>query len=377
MSRLVVIKIGSNSLAKPQPSKGELDQAYLNSIAEQVVGLSSQGYTPVIVSSGATSTGLSKRGMAKKPVDLFQRQALAAIGQITVVGGWEQAFAPFGVNVGQLLVTFEDFCARDRNLNFTSTLRALIEWKVVPIINENDCSVGGPALELTIGDNDQLSAIVASQIGAEMLVILTDVPGVYDKDPRSNPDAQLLSKIPAVTLEVIAASGEAGALGRGGMRSKVESARVAAAAGVTTVIALARESNVLQRAVVLNDVGTTIPGLEKRSSERQRWLAIARKIKGVITVDDGAASALLRRSNLLCVGIVSVSGDFHIGDTVSICSKNGGEIARGLAAFTMADLSVIKGKRNDEAERVLGHPLPGAAVHRDDILLTVRRGSLG
>ncbi len=365
--RICVIKIGSNSLVD---SHGRLDEAFLDRFAGQVAGAVAAGWRPVIVTSGAVAGGVARLKLTERPPGLPERQALAAIGQIGLVHLWERALAAHGLAAAQLLLTHGDFSDRERNHNLFATVRALFAFGAVPVINENDPIA---TQELTVGDNDHLSALVASQLGAEVLVLLTDIDGVYDADPRSDPKAKRVAVIPQVTAQVLAAAGGAGARGRGGMRSKIEGARLAAASGVVTVIAAAREPEVLTRALTGEDVGTRVLARGQRVDARRRWLAVARRVKGRIHVDAGAARALIQRgTSLLPAGIVRVEDGFGVGDTVGIIDPDGLEIARGLAAIAGSELARICGKRSDAAATLLGHALPKAAVHRDDLLVLAR-----
>ena len=365
--RICVVKIGSNSLVDDQ---GRLDQGFLDRFAGQVAAATRVGWRPVIVTSGAVAGGVARLGLAERPPGLPERQALAAIGQIGLVHLWERALAAHGLPAAQLLLTHGDFADRERNHNLFATVRALFAFGAVPVINENDPIA---TQELTVGDNDHLAALVGSQLGAELVVLLTDIDGVYDADPRTVPTARRVPVIPVVTAAILAAAGGAGVRGRGGMRSKIEGARLAAASGVATVIAAAREREVLTRALTGEDVGTRVLARGQRVDARRRWLAVARRVKGRIHVDAGAAQALTRRhTSLLPAGIVRVDGSFHVGDTVGIVDPDGLEIARGLAAIESGELARICGKRSDAAAAVLGHALPKAAVHRDDLLVLAR-----
>lgn len=365
--RICVAKIGSNSLVDEQ---GRLDEAFLARLAGQIACAVRDGWRPVIVTSGAVAGGVARLKLGERPPGLPERQALAAIGQIGLVHLWERALAAEGLCAAQLLLTHGDFSDRERNQNLMATVRALFAFGAVPVINENDPIA---TQELTVGDNDHLSALVASQLGAEVLVLLTDIDGVYDADPRSNPAAKRLREIPLVSAAVLAAAGGAGARGRGGMRSKIEGARLAAASGVATVIAAARERDVLTRALSGGDVGTRVLARGERVDARRRWLAVARRVKGRIHVDAGAVKALTQRgTSLLPAGIVRVDGAFGVGDTVAIVDPDGLEIARGLASISGDELARVAGKRSDAAATVLGHALPKAAVHRDDLLVLAR-----
>ena len=364
---VIVIKIGSNSLVDQQ---GRLDAPYLAAIASQFARLHDQGWQPVLVTSGAVASGVGVLKLKERPPGLPERQALAAIGQVGLAHRWEAALAGVGLVAAQVLLTYDDFTHRGRYLNLAATFRALFEFGAVPVINENDTVA---VEELTVGDNDRLSALVATQLGAERLVLLTDIDGMYDADPRSNPEAKRIDVIPVVTARILAAAGGAGARGRGGMRSKIEAARLASGAGVATTICLAREPDALLRVVAGEDLGTCIPGRGERADSRRRWLAVARRVKGHLHVDAGAAAALISKGrSLLPAGIARVEGRFERGDTVAIVTPDGEEIARGLASLSADELVKVAGKRLDAAANLLGYALPKAAVHRDDLLLLVR-----
>ncbi len=362
--RIVVIKIGSNSLVDKQ---GKLDAAYLGRMAAQFAAVHAAGWQPVLVTSGAVASGVSVLGLAERPPGLPERQALAAIGQVSLAHRWEAALAAHGLVAAQVLLTYDDFTHRGRYLNLAATFRALFEFGAVPVINENDTVA---VEELTVGDNDRLSALVATQLGADRLVLLTDIDGMYDADPRIHPEARRLREIAVVTAKVLAAAGGAGARGRGGMRSKIEAARLASGAGVTTTICLAREAEVLTRVIAGEDLGTRIPGRGDKADSRRRWLAVARRVKGHLHVDSGAAAALISKGrSLLPAGINRVDGRFERGDTIAIVNADGDEIARGLASLSAAELAIVAGKRLDAAANALGYALPKAAVHRDDLLV--------
>ncbi len=364
--RIVVVKIGSNSLVD---SHGRIDAAFLASIAAQFARLVRDQWQPVLVTSGAVAGGVATLGLKERPPGLPERQALAAIGQIALVQHWQSALAGQKLTAAQVLLTHDDFSVRERWLNLIATFEALFVFGAIPVINENDTVA---VQELTVGDNDRLSALVATQLGAERLVLLTDIDGVYDADPRTNPAAQRLSAIPAITAKHLAAAGGASARGRGGMRSKLDAARLASGAGVATHIALARAPNVIERLLADEDLGTHIAAHGERIDGRRRWLAVARRVHGSITVDAGAAAALVGRGrSLLPAGIIAVEGTFARGDTVAIRTPDGDEIARGLASLSSAELAPICGKRMDAAATALGYALPKAAVHRDNMLVLI------
>jgi glutamate 5-kinase len=363
---VVVVKIGSNSLVDQD---GRLDVNYLEAVARQLKAVVARNWQPVLVSSGAVASGVGILGLAERPPGLPERQALAAIGQATLAHRWEVALAHHGLVAAQVLLTYDDFTERERYLNLTATFQALFAFGAVPVINENDTVA---VQELTVGDNDRLSALVAAQLGAERLILLTDIAGMFDADPRTHPEATLIAEIPLVTTKVIAAAGGAGKRGRGGMRSKIEAARLASGAAVTTTICSAKVDEVIARVVAGESIGTRIPGRGVRADSRRRWLAVARRVKGVLRIDAGAVQALIARGrSLLPAGIVSVEGRFERGDTVGIVGPDGDEVARGLASLSAAECQQVRGQQLDAAARELGYVLPKAVVHRDNMLLLV------
>ena len=362
--QVVVVKIGSNSLVD---HRGRLDLPFLDAVAAQFAAITKDGHRPVLVTSGAVASGVGILGLGERPPGLPDRQALAAIGQVNLAHRWEVALAAHGLVAAQLLLTYDDFTERERYLNLTETLRSLFAYKAVPVINENDPVA---VQELTVGDNDRLSALMATLLGAERLILLTDIDGVYDADPRSNPEAKRLHEIASVSAKQVAAAGDAGAKGRGGMRSKLEAARLASGAGVTTTIAQAREVKVIERVVAGEAVGTRILGKGERADGRRRWLAVARRVHGQLHLDAGAVRAVVAQGrSLLPAGLVSVSGRFERGDTVALVSPEGEEVARGLVGLSSAELEQVCGKRMDVAAQTLGYALPKSVVHRDNMLV--------
>ena len=366
---VLVVKIGSSSLVDRQ---GRLDAAFLATIARQLKVVAERGWRPVLVTSGAVASGLGILGLPARPDGISERQALAAIGQASLAHRWQVALAAEGLVAAQVLLTNADFSDRARYLNLTAAFRALFAYAAVPVINENDTVA---VEELTVGDNDRLSALVATQLHARLLVLLTDIDGVYDADPRSNPDAKLVREMHGVPPKLLSAAGGGGKLGRGGMRSKLEAARLACGAGVATVIAPARETRVIERVVDGDaDLGTRIhPRAEASADGRRRWLAVARKVKGQIAIDAGAAAALVRQGkSLLPIGITAVTGRFERGDTVAVIGADGEELARGLVSLSSSELALVAGKRAAAAATALGYAMPKAAIHRDNLLVLAR-----
>ncbi len=364
---IVVIKIGSNSLVD---AAGRLDHAFLREMATQVARVAAGDRHPIVVSSGAVACGAGALGVPI-PEQLSERQALAAVGQAGLMHAWQQYLGASGLAAAQILLNDDDFNNRVRYLNLTATLRALFAHRVVPVVNEND-SVA--VEELALGDNDRLSALVASQLEADWLLLLTDIDGCYDQDPRLHPEARRLAEIIRVDRALLERAGGASGPGKGGMQSKLEAARVAGRAGVTTVIADARVPGVVERLLAGERIGTLVrAAAHARPGGRERWLAFARKSRGTLTVDRGAERALREQGrSLLPVGITAVLGDFARGDTVDICAMDGTPVARGLASLSAAELNRVHGRRMDVAARLLGYALPKAAIHRDNLLLHPR-----
>ena len=365
-SPVLVVKIGSSSLVDRQ---GRLDAAFLAVVARQLKAVADLGWRPVLVSSGAVASGLGILGLPARPNGLSERQALAAIGQASLAHRWQEALAAEDLVAAQVLLTNADFTDRARYLNLTAAFRSLFAYHAVPVINENDTVA---VEELTVGDNDRLSALVATQLHAQLLVLLTDIDGVYDADPRTHPEAKLVREMHGVPPKMLGAAGGGGKLGRGGMRSKLEAARLASGAGVATVIAPARVARVIERVVDGDEtLGTRIhPRAEASADGRRRWLAVARKVKGQIHIDAGAAAALVRQGkSLLPIGITAVSGRFERGDTVAVVGADGEELARGLVSLSSVELALVAGKRAAAANAALGYAMPKAAIHRDNLLV--------
>lgn len=363
---VVVVKLGSNALVDAQ---GRLDLLFLDAVARQLRELVDDQWWPIIVSSGAVACGMAAMELPVKPDTLPDRQALAAIGQAGLAHRWQVALAGHGLHGAQVLLTGDDFQERRRYLNLAATFRSLASYGVIPVINENDTV---SVAELTVGDNDRLSAMVASQLAARHLLLLTDIDGVYDADPRSNPQAQRLRDIAIVDDQLLAQMGGEGLRGRGGMRSKLEAARLAAQAGVCTTIAHSRLPRVIERALHGEEVGTRIAAhVHTAPTPRRRWLALARRPCGTLRLDGGATRAIVEAGHsLLAAGITHVEGSFERGDTVALQGADGQEIARGLSGLSADEIRAVQGLRMEDAAMQLGYALPKAVVHRDNLLLS-------
>jgi glutamate 5-kinase len=363
--RRVVIKVGSSLLTA---GAGGIRRSMIERLARQVVRLRQAGRECILVTSVAIGAGLEPLDYETRPRTLPRLQACAAVGQTKLMEAYDRAFRRHGVAVAQVLLTRDGLHDRARYLNARNTLHALIERGAVPIINENDTvSVD----EIRFGDNDILSALVTDLAEAELLVILTDVPGFMTADPRDAPDAELVATVEEVTDEHAAAATVGGTfLGTGGMASKLEAARTVNRSGEICVIAGGDERNVLGRILGGRKVGTLFAPREVKLASRKRWIAFGRAARGAMVVDDGARTALTERGkSLLATGVVSIEGSFEAGDSVAVRSESGEEIARGLANYSSCDLQKILGRRTSEIEAILGRKDFDEVIHRDNLVV--------
>ncbi len=355
-AKRVVVKIGSRLLADSPASRPA-------AIADQVRELRRRGVEIVIVSSGAIALGMKKLRLVSRPHELPKLQAAAAVGQSQLMQHWEHAFAVHEVAIGQVLLTHDDLGDRRRFLSARLTLRALLDHGVVPIINENDTVATD---EIKFGDNDQLAALVCTLVSADALVILTDVEGVRD---ASGVRMSIVRDIEREAVPV--AGGSTSGVGSGGMASKVSSARTVTRTGISAIVAPGREADVITRVLSGADVGTLfVPPDKDQLSARKHWIAYGAKPAGTIIIDDGAKRALLEGGkSLLPAGIVEVRGEFALGDTVSVVSSSGRELARGLVAYPADELRSISGLQSCAIEARLGYKSTDEAIHRDDLVI--------
>lgn len=360
-----VVKIGSALLTND--GRG-LNQQGIATWVEQLAQLRRQGHELILVSSGAVAEGMSRLGWTSRPHALHQLQAAAAVGQMGLVQAYESYFQQHGMHTAQVLLTHDDLSNRGRYLNARSTLRTLLDLGVIPIINENDTVVTD---EIRFGDNDTLGALVANLIEAELLVILTDQAGMCDKDPRQHPDARLIhqTSVNAPGLEAMA-GGSGGALGRGGMLTKVRAARLAARSGSATVIAAGREERVLLRLAEGEELGTLFVPDQEPIAARKQWLAGHLQVRGTLTLDPGAVR-MLRESgkSLLPVGVKALTGAFLRGEMVSCVDEAGNEVARGLVNYSAQDTRRIQGQPSSRIEALLGYVGEPELIHRDNLIL--------
>jgi glutamate 5-kinase len=363
-ARRIVVKVGSSILT----DAGELRPRIFGDIARQVASLLDEGREVVIVSSGAIAIGSRTLGWRGPGRSMPEKQAAAAIGQIGLMEVYQRRFARYGRRVAQILVTRSGLTAREGYLNARHALVKLLELGVVPIVNENDTVA---TEEIRFGDNDNLSATVLNLVEGDLLVLLTDVEGLYTEPPAAGrPRPPLFGVVEEVTDAVErAAQGSAHAFGRGGMTTKLEAARTAARSGAATVVCSGRAKDVLARVARGEPVGTLfLPG-EKLAS-RKHWLAFTAKPRGELVLDEGAARAVAERGrSLLAAGIVEVRGRFGVGDPVSCLDGGGREVARGLASYAAADVARLRGRKASEIASVLGYSNGDAVIHRDDLVL--------
>ncbi|MCS6776612.1 MAG: glutamate 5-kinase [Chloroherpetonaceae bacterium] len=362
-SRLV-IKVGTSTLTDAQ---GRIDRAFIADLTAQLAALRLQGSDVVFVSSGAIRAGRELLP-SRTPDTLPYKQAAAAIGQGRLMHLYTEAFAWRNVPCAQVLLTREDLADRRRFLNARNTLQTLLALGVVPVINENDTvSVD----EIKFGDNDTLAALVATLVEADLLLILSDVEGLYDRPPQ-DPEARLIPLVPRVDRAVLQrAGGSVSGMGTGGMRTKVEAARIATGAGIRTVIARGRRERVVLDVVAGHPIGTTfLPCTSTRLPARKRWIAHGLRPRGLITVNAGAAEKLRRNGvSLLAVGITHVAGTFASGDLIEVCDEQGCVFARGLTNYPSDELRRIQGLRSEQFESVLGYRGFEEVIHRDNLVL--------
>jgi len=364
-ARRVVVKIGSNVLTRDQG----LNLPVIESISHEICRLIQSGREVILVSSGAMAAGMRKMGLAKRPEAIPARQAVAAVGQAGLILAYEEAFARYDMKVAQILLTADDMTNRKRYLNARNTLNTLLEWGVVPIINENDTVM---VEEIKFGDNDNLAAVIALLMDADLLINLTDIDGLYDKDPRVFADAELLPEVNTIGKNIERYAGDIpGTLGTGGMLTKIKAARKVTAAGIPMVIANGTHREILQRLFSGTSTGTFFIPRKERLSSRKCWLAFSLKPKGVIVIDDGATKAIKGRGkSLLPSGIERVIGEFGVGDPVQLMDAAGKILGNGLVNYSASDIRKIQGLKTGQIINCLGEKPYDEVIHRDNLVLT-------
>jgi glutamate 5-kinase len=364
--RRLVIKVGSAVLTG---ARG-LNRVMMHRLSDQIAELKERekDLQIVIVSSGAVASGVRKIGLSEKPRTIPHKQAAAAVGQGVLMEAWEEAFDKYDILVAQVLLTGEDLAHRHRYLNARNTLETLMDWGILPIINENDTVV---VEEIKFGDNDQLSAMIAGLIGADLVVNLTDTDGLYDSDPRVNPSARLIPVVHRVDSKILAgATPVAGAVGTGGMLSKVNAARKCLASGVAMIIGPGRERDILLRLFSGEDIGTLFLPKQRVYHGMKLWLANLPKPAGDLHLDGGAVVALQQRGrSLLPIGIKRVTGSFGVGAAVRCVDEQGNLVGVGLTNYKASEIEHIMGHRSEEIESIIGYKHSDEVIHRNNFVL--------
>jgi len=362
--RRLVVKIGSALLTRDGQG---LNHEGIQDWVTQLAQFRARGPEVVLVTSGAVAAGMQRLGRTVRPHALFELQAMAAVGQMNLVQVYEAAFQRHGLHTAQVLLTHDDLADRQRYLNGRSTLRTLLTLGVVPVVNENDTVA---TEEIRFGDNDTLAALVANLVEADLLLILTDQHGLYDHDPRRDPDAKLVYEGVAGDRQLLSMAGASGTLGRGGMRTKLLAAEKAAHSGASTVIASGRVENVIQRVLKGEGLGTHLKAVQGRVAARKQWLAGHERVAGRLKLDAGAAKVIREGGkSLLPVGVKTVDGRFTRGEIVSCLDPEGREVARGLVNYNSEEAGRIIGKASDKIESILGYVDEPELIHRDNMVV--------
>ena len=362
----IVVKVGTSTLAN---ADGSLNEDKIKQIVANLSELNENAEV-VFVTSGAVGAGMGQMKLAHKPKSIVEKQALAAIGQVSLIHLYQILFWAHGKTIAQLLLTKDDFSDRRRYLNMRSVLRSLLAKKIIPVLNENDPVVGEGIKGVKVGDNDTLSALVAGLIEADLLVILTDIDGLYDKNPSVFADAKFINLVENLDDGIRAAAGAEGSkFGTGGMRTKITAAEMATKNGTHLIIANGADPRNIVRAAQGCEVGTLFLAGKNRINSRKYWLAYSAADNGSVAIDAGAARALKEGKSLLAVGIREVVGEFERGETLAIKDASGRVLARGITNYSSAELALIKGRKSEEIEAVLGYKYEDEALHIDNIAL--------
>jgi glutamate 5-kinase len=363
--RRVVIKVGSSVLTS---SRG-VDLGVINRLCDEISMLREQGRQVVIVSSGAIASGIRKVGLSEMPKTIPQKQAAAAVGQSSLIQAYEEAFSHYDLKVAQILLTSDDLINRRRYLNARHTLQTLLDWGIIPVVNENDTVVVD---EIKFGDNDNLSALIAQLTEADLLVALTDMDGLYDSDPRKHQNASVIPVVHRIDEQVEGfAGGQPGRLGTGGMVSKLLAAKKVTAAGVPMIIGNGRNRYVLKQIFDGEEVGTLFLPAGRRLSSKKQWIAHTLKPQGDIILDGGAAEALKSRGkSLLSTGIIGLRGEFEVGSPVRCLDNEEEVIGIGLVNYSADEIDKIKGVRSHRIEDILGYKHSDEVIHRDNFVLS-------
>ena len=365
-AKRIVIKVGTSTITY---ANGKRNFSQIDRLAREISDLQNQGKEMILVTSGAVAVGVDRMGLPGKPKTIPGKQAAAAVGQGVLMHTYEKFFADYGQIVAQVLITKTEAIDRHRYTNTRNTFMELMRQRVIPIVNENDVVALD---ELKIGDNDNMSALVAGIVDADLVIILSDVDGLYTANPQTHPDAVIVPEVAESTPEIEASAGGVGsARGTGGMATKIQAAKAATSSGIHLVIASGTEKNAITRVLQGEELGTLFVSRENRLQFRKRWLAFGAKIAGSIVVDDGCAKAIRKAGgcSILPAGVFAVQGEFLPGSTVSVIDKDAHELARGLVHYSSAELEQIKGCNSGEIANILGHKNFDEVIHRDDLVI--------
>lgn len=365
-AKRIVIKVGTSTITY---ANGKRNFSQIDRLAREISDLQNQGKEMILVTSGAVAVGVDRMGLPGKPKTIPGKQAAAAVGQGVLMHTYEKFFADYGQIVAQVLITKTEAIDRHRYTNTRNTFMELMRQRVIPIVNENDVVALD---ELKIGDNDNMSALVAGIVDADLVIILSDVDGLYTANPQTHPDAVIVPAVTEITPEIEASAGGVGsARGTGGMATKIQAAKAATSSGIHLVIASGTEKNAITRVLQGEELGTLFVSRENRLQFRKRWLAFGAKIAGSIVVDDGCAKAIRKAGgcSILPAGVFAAQGEFLPGSTVSVIDKDAHELARGLVHYSSAELEQIKGCNSGEIANILGHKNFDEVIHRDDLVI--------
>ena len=365
-AKRIVIKVGTSTITY---ANGKRNFSQIDRLAREISDLQNQGKEMILVTSGAVAVGVDRMGLPGKPKTIPGKQAAAAVGQGVLMHTYEKFFADYGQIVAQVLITKTEAIDRHRYTNTRNTFMELMRQCVIPIVNENDVVALD---ELKIGDNDNMSALVAGIVDADLVIILSDVDGLYTANPQTHPDAVIVPEVAEITPEIEASAGGVGsARGTGGMATKIQAAKAATSSGIHLVIASGTKKNAITRVLQGEELGTLFVSRENRLQFRKRWLAFGAKIAGSIVVDDGCAKAIRKAGgcSILPAGVFAVQGEFLPGSTVSVIDKDAHELARGLVHYSSAELEQIKGCNSGEIANILGHKNFDEVIHRDDLVI--------
>ena len=363
-AKRIVVKVGTSTLTHPS---GGQNLHRIEQLVRELIDEANQGKEILLVSSGAIAAGMNTLGLKERPAGIPARQALAAIGQGALLHIYEKFFHEHGRTMAQVLLTKENAARHHQYMNSRNALLALLGMNVIPVINENDAVAVD---EIKIGDNDNLSAVVAALVDADALIILSDIDGVYTANPRTDASARLIFEISEITPEIERIAGGAGsAQGTGGMQTKIEAAKIAQNAGVTMVIAQGNADGVIRGILRGQEIGTLFPAREAHLKTRKSWLAFGKRLMGDLSVDDGCVAAMRHGASLLAVGVTGVYGDFAAGETVRILGPTGQEIARGIAAYNAADVARLMGHQTTDFQELITDAAHEEIIHRDNLVL--------